>query len=63
MEQDLLTATQVAQMLNVSKATVSRWTTEGSIPIVRLPRDIIRYRRSDIDKMLEPPASSVEVKP
>jgi excisionase family DNA binding protein len=55
MEPHLLTATQVAKMLNVSKATVSRWTTTGQIPVVNLPRNIIRYRLTDIEKMIARP--------
>lgn len=53
MSQDLLTTSEVAKMLRVSVATVARWASLGQIPAIRLPSGQLRFRRSDIEKILQ----------
>jgi excisionase family DNA binding protein len=52
----LLTARQVAELLNVSAETVLRWTRDGLLPAVRLPgtsRGRLRYRPVDVEAWLD----------
>ena len=48
----LLTARAVAEMLDVSPATVLRWTRAGDLPAIRLPSGQIRYRAEELDAWL-----------
>ena len=52
MADELLTATEVAEMARVSRATVTRWARLGQIPFVRLPGGIYRFRRRDVEALL-----------
>lgn len=45
----LLTARAVADMLDVSPATVLRWTRQGKLPAMRLPSGQIRYQPAELD--------------
>lgn len=47
----LLTTTEVAQLLRVSRTFVYTETREGALPAIRLGR-AVRYRRSDVDNYL-----------
>ena len=53
MTERLLTARQVADLLDVSAETVLRWTRRGDIPAIRLPGGAIRFRPEDFDAWLE----------
>jgi excisionase family DNA binding protein len=53
--EELLTTAEVAQMLRVSKATISRWVRDGELQAIRLPRGTYRFRRQDVEKLLERP--------
>ena len=46
--QQLLTLTEVADMLQVSPETVKRWTRRGDLPSVYFGYHTVRYRRSDV---------------
>ena len=48
----LLTARTVADMLDVTPATVLRWTREGEVPAVRLPSGQVRFRPAEIEAWL-----------
>ncbi len=48
----LLTARTVADMLDVTPATVLRWTRAGELPALRLPSGQIRYREDELDDWL-----------
>ena len=54
-EQPLFTIGQIAELLQISPATLARkrkvW--EKSLPPLRLSSNIVRYRRSDVLKFLE----------
>jgi excisionase family DNA binding protein len=48
----LLTARELAGLLDVSPETVLRWTRRGELPAVRLPGGAIRYREDELDSWL-----------
>lgn len=48
----LLKPVEVAARLRVSRSTISRWTTDGTLPAVRLGKGVLRYRPADIDALL-----------
>ena len=56
MSESLLTAEQVAQMLNLKRVTVYAAAASGRIPCVRLwkgrRRTLLRFRRDDIEQFL-----------
>lgn len=45
---ELITASEAAQLLNVSPDTVRRWAREGRIKVVVLPSGVYRYSQSEI---------------
>lgn len=47
----LLTATEVAKVLRVHPGTVRRWMVDGTLPGIRVGRQI-RFRRSDVESLL-----------
>ncbi len=49
----LLTARTVADLLDVTPATVLRWTRNGNLPAVRLPSGQIRYRPNELEAWLD----------
>ncbi len=57
METPLLTAEDVARLLNIKPSTVYDAAARGRIPAVRLwegrRRPLIRFRREDIEKLIE----------
>lgn len=44
---------QVARLLDVNRTTVTRWVRLGLLPAIRLPSGQLRYRRSDVEKLLQ----------
>ena len=54
MERDkLLKRTEVADVLNISTRTVRRWEAKGMLPVHKLTRSCVRYRVSDVLKLLD----------
>ena len=49
----LMSATQVADVFGVSRQTVARWASEGVLPAIRLPSGRFRFRRQDIEELLQ----------
>ena len=50
----LLTITEAAAYLNVSKATIRRWTNDGSLPCARIGvRAERRFKQADLDTMVQ----------
>jgi excisionase family DNA binding protein len=52
----LLTAREVAELLNVSTETVLRWARRGDLPAVRMPgttRGRLRFRPDDVDAWID----------
>ena len=54
---DLLTAEQVAELLNVKTTTVHAWARSGAIPSVTLGRRVRRFRRWEIQEWIGGPRS------
>ena len=54
-ESRLLTAAELAQVLNVPVVTVWKWARAGQVPCVRLPggRCFIRFDLSEVERALE----------
>lgn len=50
---DLLTATEVAEAFGIDRTTVSRWGTRGVIPVVKVGKGFVRYRRDDVERLLQ----------
>jgi excisionase family DNA binding protein len=48
----LLTARAVADLLDVTPATILRWTRAGELPAVRLPSGQVRYREDELNDWL-----------
>jgi excisionase family DNA binding protein len=48
----LLTAREVAELLDVSTGALLRWTRAGQVPAVKLPSGAIRYVPAQIDAWL-----------
>ena len=48
----LLTATEVAQRLNLRVATVRAWTYRRLLPSVRVGARSVRYRREDVERII-----------
>ena len=57
MTEELLTYTEVAELLKVSERTIERWVAESRIPYVRLPKrgswTSVRFLKSQLIKWLE----------
>jgi excisionase family DNA binding protein len=51
---DLLKPCELARLLRVDPKTVSRWAQAGRIPSIRTPGGHARFRRSDVDAILNP---------
>jgi len=49
---DLMTPGQVARAFNVDPKSVARWNTEGKLPAVRTVGGHRRFRRSDVETLL-----------
>lgn len=56
---ELLTGSAVAALLAVSSETVRRWAEDGRLPHITLPSGQKRYRRSAVDRILEPDTDEV----
>lgn len=52
MPSELLTAKEAADLLRVSRGTVTRWVRLGQLQAVRLPSGGIRIPRAEIDRIL-----------
>jgi excisionase family DNA binding protein len=49
----LLTATEVAEQTGLSVETLAQWRSQGrGIPYVKISRNCVRYRQSDLDGWL-----------
>jgi excisionase family DNA binding protein len=48
----LLTAIDVASILQVHPKTIYLWASQGVLPAVRLGDRAVRFRREDVDKLV-----------
>ncbi len=52
----LMTVADVCDLLQITDRTVRKWTDNGKLPVpIRMGRRIIRFRRADIEALLEKP--------
>jgi excisionase family DNA binding protein len=50
----LLTVRELAERLNIAEGTAYRWLSQGRLlPCVRFSSRCVRFRESDVEKMLE----------
>ncbi len=52
MDDALLTCLEAARFLNVRPATIRTWTSRRMIASVRVGSRAVRYRRSDLERMI-----------
>lgn len=52
--EQLLTAPEAAEVLQVSVNTLRKWGDAGALPSVRTPGGHRRFRRSDVEALLAP---------
>ena len=55
---ELMTTREVAAVLRVDPRTIQRWAARGRLARVRLPTHTTRYRRCDVEALLEPTTSA-----
>jgi excisionase family DNA binding protein len=53
LEEQLLTAKDVAGILKVSQSAVFKWGKKGIIPFYRIHRKCLRFKKTDIDAFVE----------
>ena len=53
-EERLLSASEVADLFQVSTHTVSRWVRTGKLRAIKTPGGTLRFLRGDIDNALVP---------
>jgi excisionase family DNA binding protein len=49
----LLTVRELAERLGISPGTAYHWLSQGRLPCVRFSSRCVRFRESDVEKMLE----------
>jgi excisionase family DNA binding protein len=49
----LLTVPELAERLRVTPTCVYRWLADSRLPAVRFSKRCVRFRESDVEKMLE----------
>jgi excisionase family DNA binding protein len=54
----LLTVRELAERLRVTPTCVYRWLAEFRLPAIRFSKRCVRFRESDVEKMLEQMAQS-----
>jgi excisionase family DNA binding protein len=52
MGEKLLTVDELAEALKLKPATLRRWSYERRIPLVRVGRRAVRYRLTDVERIL-----------
>lgn len=57
-DDDLLTTGAAATILQVGRATVRRYADNGALPVIVLPSGQRRFRRRDVQALLEPRKAS-----
>jgi len=56
---DMLSVSEAAAVAGVSKYTLRRWDAAGRIASVRTPTGHRRFRRSDVERLLQPAVGPV----
>lgn len=52
-DQTLLTRREACDLLKISLSTLERWERDGRLVPLRMSPAVIRYRRSDITRLIE----------
>lgn len=52
-DKELLTVREAAELLSVAESTVYEWAGEQRIPVVRLGRRTLRFRRVDLLRWID----------
>jgi excisionase family DNA binding protein len=52
MQDTLLSPEAFAMKLGIGRETLRRMTRRGEIPVIRLSRNVLKYRESEIEKFL-----------
>jgi len=50
---ELMTKPEAASYLNVTEATIKKWTRKHAFPATYITPQVVRYRRADIDAWIE----------
>ena len=50
---ELLTFRDVARLLAVSPSTIRLWTVQRRLPSIQLGGNVVRYKRSDIERLIK----------
>ena len=59
---DHLTPREVADMLKVSRRTVTEYARNGTLPVIRISHRKVLFRRSDVEALLTPKTEGSETK-
>ena len=54
MQENLITAEDLAQRLGLKADTIRRWASKGKIPSHRLSHKVVRFKLSEVLSSLEP---------
>ncbi len=61
---DLISRQEAAYMLGIKPATLAAWAVkgwyDGVLPIIRIHRGLVRYRRSDVERFIQSRASNYD---
>jgi excisionase family DNA binding protein len=49
----LLTIAELADRLGIQKSSAYHWLSDGRLPCIRLSKRCVRFRESDVEKMLD----------
>ena len=60
-DDDLMAPGEVAALFGVTSRTVQRWAERDGFPSVQMPSGRRKYRRSDIDALLNPSGTADEM--
>ena len=52
-EDRLLTAEEVGKMLSLGTITIKRMVRRGQLPAIRLNQNVVRFRLSDVERLIE----------
>ena len=50
---DIMRIEEAADFLATSKGTLYHWVSQGRVPVIKISKRCIRFRRSDLEKWLD----------
>jgi excisionase family DNA binding protein len=55
MSPDTMSVREVLELYGISRSTLDRWIAAGLLPVIQpMPRGERRFRRADVERLLEP---------